>query len=300
MNATAHNSSLPIVAFLGLGAMGSRMARRLLDAGYPLRVWNRTPKAANPLVEAGAERAESPRAAAEGAAYAISMVRDDEAAQRVWLAEDGALGGLEEGAIAIESSTVTPTWAKELANALREAGAQLLEAPVLGSRPQAEAGQLIYLLSGPEAVQRAAEPVLQHLGGRILPVGAPGEGYGQAAVAKLAINTYFATQAAALGEALTALRGAELADEAIVELLSGLPVVAPALAGLLGAMSAGRFAPLFPIDLVEKDLGYFLEHGATGNHPASLARATREIFALAKERGHGSDHISGIVQLFNP
>ncbi|MGA9851128.1 MAG: NAD(P)-binding domain-containing protein, partial [Roseiarcus sp.] len=140
------------VAFLGLGAMGSRMAQRLLGQGHTLKVWNRSPGPTEALAERGAVRAATPREAAAGADVVISIVSDDSAARSVWLdAEAGACAGLSRGALAVESSSVTPAWILELGAAVRAAGADLVDAQVTGSRPQAEAGQLIYMIGGEEA-----------------------------------------------------------------------------------------------------------------------------------------------------
>src|SRR5919198_651892 len=131
------------IAFLGLGAMGSRMAANVVKAGHRVTVWNRSPKACDPLIAAGAKAAVSPRAAATGAEFVIAMLRDDEASQRVWLdAQDGALAGMRKGAVAIESSTVTPDWSRALGRHVSESGVGYLEAPVAGTLPQAQAGQL--------------------------------------------------------------------------------------------------------------------------------------------------------------
>ena len=137
------------VAFLGLGAMGSRMAANLLKAGHAVTVWNRSPAAAEALVASGARKASSPMAAAESADFVFAMVCDDDASQNVWLdSTNGALAGMHPGAVAIESSTLTPEWIRELSEHFRAKGISLLDAPVSGSRPQAEAAQLVYLIGG--------------------------------------------------------------------------------------------------------------------------------------------------------
>src|ERR1700761_3541667 len=140
------------IAVLGLGAMGSRMAANLLKAGHQVTVWNRTPDVAAALVAAGAKQVLTPREAAMGADFVIAMVRDDEASRTIWLApETGALAGLAKDAIAIESSTLSPSWVRELGGVVAKKGVAFLEAPVAGSRPQAEAGQLVYLVGGNES-----------------------------------------------------------------------------------------------------------------------------------------------------
>ena len=128
------------IAFLGLGAMGLRMAANLVNAGHSVTVWNRDPAKAAPRAALGAGIAGTPKAAAGGAEIVIAMVRDDEASRRVWLdPETGALGWLGRHAIAVESSTLSVGWVKALAAAAGERGISFLDAPVVGSRPQAEA-----------------------------------------------------------------------------------------------------------------------------------------------------------------
>jgi 3-hydroxyisobutyrate dehydrogenase len=136
------------ITVLGLGAMGSRMAGNLLKAGHSITVWNRTPAAAAVLVSAGAKQAATPKEAVAGSDFVIAMVRDDEVSRELWLSpETGALAGMVESAVAIESSTLTPNWVRGLGAAVEKRGYAFLEAPVAGSRPQAEAGQLVYLVA---------------------------------------------------------------------------------------------------------------------------------------------------------
>jgi 3-hydroxyisobutyrate dehydrogenase-like beta-hydroxyacid dehydrogenase len=279
------------IAFLGLGAMGSRMAARLLAAGHDLAVWNRSPGAAQPLVEAGARLAATPREAAAGAALVFSMVTDDAAARRVWLAPgDGAAEGLVPGAVALECSTVTPGWVRELAAAVAVRGARLLDAPVAGSRLQAEAGQLVFMVGGEAAALEAAHPALAPLAARTLHVGAAGQG----AVLKLALNALFAAQLASVAELLGYLRAEGFDAEEAAELLGGFPIVAPPLAGAARMMAARSTAPLFTIDLLEKDLGYLVASG----RPLPAATASRALLREAQQAGLGSANVSGLAGLF--
>ncbi|MEM7786339.1 MAG: NAD(P)-dependent oxidoreductase [Bacteroidota bacterium] len=190
------------VSILGLGAMGARMAARLLAAGHAVNVWNRTPERAAPLVDAGARLGASPRDAASGAEVVISMVTDDAAARAVWTGPEGAVFGLGPGAVAVESSTLTPAAVAELAEAVTEAGAVFLDAPVAGSRPQAEAGALVYLVGGDAQAVERVRPLFDVLGGAVHHVGPTGQG----AAVKLAVNALFATQVAAVAELLAMLQ----------------------------------------------------------------------------------------------
>ncbi|MGL4231401.1 MAG: NAD(P)-dependent oxidoreductase, partial [Casimicrobium sp.] len=160
------------IAFLGLGAMGSRMAKRLLDVGYRVRVWNRTPDKAAALAAEGAIVAATPREAAHEADIVISMVFDDAASRAVWLDEaNGAIHSLNANTIAIESSTLSTAWIKTLANAIEKTGASFIDAPVAGSRPQADAGQLIFMVGGETQAVDAARDVFSAMGGALHHVG---------------------------------------------------------------------------------------------------------------------------------
>ncbi len=279
------------IAVLGLGAMGSRMARRLIDAGYSVRGYNRSAPARDALAAAGAACFDTPRRAAAGAGVVISMVTDDEAARAVWLDPDaGALGALTAGTVAIESSTVTPSWVRALAEQVSATGAVLLDAPVAGSRPQAEAGQLIYLVGGAADALAQVRPILEVMGSTVHHAGGTGAG----AVVKLIVNALFGVQIAALSELLGLAQSAGIAPADAVALLRELPVTSPAVAGAGSLIAAGQFAPMFPIDLVEKDLRY-----AVATAPAApVTEATRAAYDAARSAGLGGLNIAAIAKLY--
>ncbi len=282
------------ISILGLGAMGARIAARLLDHGHTVTVWNRSPERAEPLIERGANIAATPREAAERNDLVLSIVRDDEAAEVIWLGDGGALHGLRANAIAIELSTVTPDWTRRLGEAVAGRGAGFLDAPVVGSRPHAEAGNLTFLVGGESSALENVRPVLDVLGGVVHHVGAVGAG----ATMKLAVNAVFAVQAAALAELLAMLRGAGLNESEAVGILNALPTASPAAARVATLMTERAFTPNFPIDLVEKDLGYAVEVAQAFGVEAMVVAATREAFAEASGRGFGGDDIVGIAQLY--
>jgi 3-hydroxyisobutyrate dehydrogenase-like beta-hydroxyacid dehydrogenase len=271
---------------LGLGAMGARMAANLVAAGYEVVVWNRSPQ----WVE-GARTAPSPRAAAEGAGVVIAMVRDDAASARVWLdPEDGALAGMGTEAVGVECSTVSPDHVRALHAAAARRGVAFLDAPVAGSRPQAEARALIFMAGGDEAVLARAEPVLLAMGAAVHRAGGPGAG----AVVKLMVNTMLATQLATLGE-LIGLAIAQGVDPAqALDILGATPVASPAAKGAGAAMLARAFAPAFPIALVAKDLGLAL--AAARDLPMTTAAAA--VYSTAIAAGRGGDNITGVVQAY--
>ena len=288
---TSHNSS---VSILGLGAMGARMAARLLAAGHPVTVWNRTPEAAGPLRDQGAAVAPTPREAAAAGDIVVSIVRDDEASRAVWSGPDGALAGLPPGTVAVESSTLTPERIREWAEQVASAGAVPLDAPVVGSRPQAEAGALAYLVGGDGEALERARPVFGVLGGAVHHVGPVGQG----AAMKLAVNALFALQVAACAELVHFLRRAGIEPERAVEVLGALPVTSPAAGAALGAIAARRFDPLFPVALVEKDLRYAQDAAESVGAALPLASAGADVFAQAQAAGYGDLNVTGVARLY--
>lgn len=284
------------IAVLGLGAMGRRMAQRLLEARYHVVVWNRSAPPAEELRARGATLARLPREAAEQAEVVISMLTDDEASRSVWAdPTTGALGGLRAGSVALECSTVTPAWATELAALVHGRGAAFLDAPVVGSRPQAEAGQLIYLVGGEQETLARVKELLGAMGGAIHHLGPVGAG----ARMKLAVNALFGIQVAALGELLGSLRRSGVEVARACEVLGSLPVCSPALKGAGALMLARRFEPLFPIHLVEKDFRYALRAAEEVGAALPLVSQAHEVFSRARQQGHGQENITAVARLFD-
>lgn len=282
------------VAFLGLGAMGSRMAARLLQAGHQLSVWNRSQSAAEALAEAGARVAATPHDAAQGADFVIAMLRDDEASRQVWLAPNtGALAAMHEGAIAIESSTLSRNWIAELGSAVLASGVQFLEAPVSGSRPQAEAGQLIYFLGGDEATAQAAESLLSTMGSAIHYVGPLGSG----AMTKLATNALLGIQVTALAELIGILQHAGVNADRVMQAMAATVVCSPFAKRVADGMLAADFTPQFPVELVAKDFGYVLAAAGSAESAPTIAAAL-QVFTAAAQRGWGDEHLTSVVKLF--
>jgi 3-hydroxyisobutyrate dehydrogenase len=283
------------IAVLGLGAMGSRMATRLLAAGHRVHVYNRSAPPVAALESKGAIPAPSPREAARQADVVISMVADDAAARAVWLDHDtGALHDLRDGAIAIESSTLTPACAAELVRAIEAHGARFLAAPVIGSRPHAEAGKLTYLIGGATQVLEQVRELLLQLGSAIHHVG-PVE---SAMAMKLAVNTFLGTEVALLGEMLTALKKMGIETKRAVEILNAAPIASPAMQRIAGLIGARTFAPNFTIKLMNKDLGYFADIAEHAGADTPIANAVREVFARAAKQSIADEDMSGIVRFY--
>ena len=283
------------VSVLGLGAMGSRMAANLIAAGFEVTVWNRDGAKAMALARQGAAVAATPRAAAMASDAVLAMVRDDEASARVWLDQTaGAFGGMKPGAIAIESSTLQVSCIARLADAARGKGIAFLDAPVVGSRNQAEARQLIHLVGGDAMTLSRAEPILKTMGGAIHHIGTVGSG----TALKLAINALFAIQVASIAE-LTALLSRQGVDVArAVEVVGATPVASPAAKGAAAAMLVNNYAPQFPVELALKDLSYMIAGAAQANSDVPMTTAAQAIFERAATRGLADENLTAVRRLY--
>jgi 3-hydroxyisobutyrate dehydrogenase len=283
------------VAMLGAGAMGSRMALNLLKGGHPVSVWNRDARKLEPLAAAGAKVAPTPAAAAQAADIVVAMVRDDDASRSVWLAPStGALHAMAKSAVAVEVSTLTLNWVKELAATCEARGIGFLDAPVSGSRLQADARQLVFMVGGSANSLERAEPVLKSLGSAVHHAGPAGSG----AALKLAVNTLFAAQVATLAEQVGVLEAHGIDLKVAAEIIGATPVASPAAKGALQSMLSGSFAPMFPVQLVEKDLAYAEEAAAKAGFTPPIVQAARLVFQRAINAGFGADNLTGVVRLY--
>jgi 3-hydroxyisobutyrate dehydrogenase-like beta-hydroxyacid dehydrogenase len=204
------------IAFLGLGKMGTPMARRLLDAGHPLVVWNRRAARTEPLVAAGARAAASPAEAVEGADVVITMLANGPALESVLFGPDGAARGLRSGACLVEMSTIGPAAVHGLAGRLPE-GVGLVDAPVLGSVDKAASGGLTVLVGG--ECPGEVEAVLARLG-TVRRCGPLGSG----AALKLVLNAGMISALAVLDETLRLARALELPAELVRDALAAGPL----------------------------------------------------------------------------
>ena len=283
------------IAFFGIGAMGERIAINLINAGYELQVWNRTQEKCQRLVSMGATAYDSPRKAVENVNIAIAMLTDDKASREVWLKETtGAIYGLGENTLAIEYSTLSPNWCRELAIAISHHNCEFIDAPVVGSRPQAEAGKLIHLVGGQSDSLTQVRDILNASSSAVYHIGEVGMGM----TMKLAVNGLFGVQVAALGEVLGVLQRAGISVESAVNLLNEMPITSPALKGIGALVASGNYAPLFPINLGEKDLRYLERLGLSNNSQMSVVTPIRQIYQEAQQAGYGDNNISGVAQLY--
>jgi 3-hydroxyisobutyrate dehydrogenase len=280
------------VAILGLGTMGAGMAANLLNAGFSLSVYNRTAAKAQALIGAGARSASTPAEAAKNASVIISMLADDAASREVWLGKDGALAAARKGTIFIESSTVSPAWVVEFAKLAEQQGSDLLDAPVTGSRMQAEAGQLSFLVGGKDSALAAATPVLKAMSKEITHLGSVGSG----AKMKLINNFLCGVQVASLAEGLTWIERSGLdRDKALSILKAGAPG-SPLLAAISARMASQTYTVNFLLKLMTKDLLYAQNEASQYNVDLKTAEVARSLFENAIEQGFGDKDMASVIE----
>lgn len=272
------------VAVVGLGAMGSRIARRLLDAGYPVVVWNRTPAKA---AELEATVAASPADAARRADAVLTMLADPAALQAVTEGSEGIAAGADEATTFIEMSTVGPAAISRLAAVLPEG--RLLDAPVLGSLAEAEAGDLRIFVGGPAPLVEEWRPLLSALGSP-LHVGPLGGG----AAAKLVANSTLFGTLGVLGEALALADGLGLDRDIAFEILSSSPLAAQA-DRRRASIESGEYPRRFSLSLAGKDVDLVAEAAASAGVDLRLAPAVRSWLREAEEAGLGDEDYSAVL-----
>jgi 3-hydroxyisobutyrate dehydrogenase len=280
------------VALIGLGTMGIGMGGRLLGAGFPLKVYNRTAERAAPLVARGAVQVSSPAEAAADSDVIIAMVSDDRASREVWLGEKGALRNVKKGAVPIDSSTMSPRWAREWAKTAKELGLSALDAPVTGSKPQAASGELIFLVGGDADALERARPALTVMSRRIAHMGPNGSG----ALMKLINNFLAAVQAASLGEAIALIERSGLNRDAALDILYNGAPGSPLIKTVGARMTAQDYAVNFFLRLMEKDLSYAMAEAREHGLNLRTAAAAASIFEEAEKRGWGDKDFSAVVE----
>ena len=269
------------LGFVGLGAMGGRMARRLLDAGYTVHGYNRTASKAADLVRAGLRLAASPREVAERAAAVFTMVTDDAALDAVARGPQGILAGLRPDAILIEMSTVSPAVVERLAADVSARGAALLDAPVSGSPVTLESGQLSFMVGGDPSVLERARPFLLAIGPTITHVGR----VGLAKSMKIAVNQALAVQMLAFSESVLLAEKAGIARERAVEVVLKSVVASPMVKYRAPFVLGMPAEALFDVDMIQKDMRLALDLAhATGVALPSVA-LTHELLTAAKGLG---------------
>jgi len=280
------------IGFAGLGLMGSRMARQFLDKGWPLTVWNRTPERCAPLRDAGALVAGTPRELAESCDVVVACVADPNAVGRLVFADDGIRPAARPGFRYLEASTISPGLARRVAEALRAGGADMLEAPMTGSKLGAEKGTLLFMTGGALSVHEELMPVLMAMGARAIHCGE----IGQASVMKLIGNTVISFMLEGLCEGLAVAARTGIAPQTLIDVIQASGYSSPYYAFKGGAIARGEWDTHFSIDLMVKDQGLMLEEAAARGVPMPGLAAIREVFQAARAQGWGGEDIAAVYK----
>jgi 3-hydroxyisobutyrate dehydrogenase-like beta-hydroxyacid dehydrogenase len=276
------------IAFCGLGRMGGPMAARLLEAGHAVTVWNRTPGRADDLVGRGAREADSPADAADGAEVVVTMLADPDAVDDVLFGDDGVARGLSPGTTVVEMSTIGPAAVRDIADRLPE-DVGLLDAPVLGSVPQATDGTLKIFVGGDAGAFELCRTLLEAMGTPVH-LGPLGAG----ASMKLVANSTLGALMCGLAEALALADALDLDQSAVLDVLGESPIGAT-VRSKRRLIESGEYLPNFKLALAAKDLGLVMDEAGTAGLALRLAPAARAWLEEADEAGLGDLDYSAVI-----
>lgn len=281
------------LGFVGLGLMGSRIAKRLLEAGYEVSGYNRTRSKAEPLIDSGMVRKNSPKEVAQAADITFSMVTDTAALSSITEGDDGILAGLSAGKIYVDMSTVSPKAIRVLSDRVADSGAQLLEAPVSGSLPAAESGTLILYIGGNADALERVRPVFENISQKIIHVG----GNGQAIAMKVAINLNLPVQLVSLFE------GVLLAERSGVSRDAALDGLLNSVAASTAMKYRGPFMLKMPEEvwfsaaMMKKDIQLALELGEETGVELRTVKLVDELLDQAIEMGWGDEDFAVLYKV---
>src|SRR5499427_10843750 len=273
--------------------MGSRMVERLLSAGHCVTGWNRTPSKAQWLIDRGMSWADSPREVALRSDVVFTMVTDTDALHQVTGGENGLLAGLSEGKVYVDMSTVSPAASRELAEAVRAAGARMLDAPVSGSVITLTQGELSVMVGGdPETFERI-RPILRDFAQKVTHVGPNG----QAALMKIATNLGLAVQMLAFSEAVLLAEKGGIRRDVAVDVLTNSAIASPMIKYRAPYVLGQLEEVMFDCSMMQKDLLLALEAGRQFEVPLPTTAIANEYLTAARGMGLGKQDFAVVFQV---
>lgn len=292
-NVSPAASGKPRVGFLGLGNMGSRMARRLIEAGYPLTVWDRKREHAHPLVDAGATHGLSPRDVAGACDVLCTSVTDDQAVLDLFFGgTTPAAEGLRPGQTVIELSTILPLTAQHLGEQLNGRGVALLDVGVSGSTPQAQSGELVVLVGGEQPTFDRYRPLLDVIGKGVFLMGETGAGK----MMKLVVNVLLGAQMQAMGEAIALGQKAGLDKSRLLDVLAQTGVIGPSHKSKTENARREQYPNNFSLDLMTKDFSLIFRRATELHVPMPVAAAAQQAFQHACSVESGGADFSVVIR----
>ncbi len=274
------------VGFVGLGAMGALIVRRLMDGGHRVTGWNRSREKAEELIKAGMRWAASPRAVAKASDVVISIVTDAAAVKAVALGDDGVVSGLRKGGIFADMSTIAPDASRAIAAEFAKAGSVMLDAPISGSPVTVRQGNASIMVGGDEDAFEYIKPVLLAIGPKVTRIG----GNGLACQMKIAVNLLLMVEVIAFGEAVALAEKGGVERAAAVDAVLKSVAASPVLGYRGPFILEGKMpeVPLADVTLQQKDMLLALDLARKLGSPAPLAAAANEMMNAC--RGLGIDH----------
>jgi len=257
------------LGFIGLGNMGSRIAKRLLDHGYQTTVYDLDAAKAQAIAAQGGVVAKDVLELARTADVLLSCLTNDEVVRNVFEGPEGIFARARTGTIVLEMSTISPETSRELHSLGAQHGVEVMDVAISGSTPAAEAGSLTLLVGGNEEVFRAAEPIFQAVAKQFYLLGGPGSG----TTMKLVVNTLLGVGMQAIAEAVVLGEKAGLDRQRLLEVLSKTAVIAPAHVGKLARVATNDYSPQFPLRLMNKDFQLILKEAAQEHVPMPVTEA---------------------------
>jgi 3-hydroxyisobutyrate dehydrogenase-like beta-hydroxyacid dehydrogenase len=271
------------IGFIGLGNMGSRIARRLLDHGYQLSAYDRDLAKAKAIAARGGVVAKNILELARTADVFLSCLTNDEAVRSVYTGPEGVFAGARAGTAVLEMSTISPESSRELHRLGARNGIEVLDVAISGSTPAAEQGMLTLLAGGSPEQFRAAEPIFQAIAKQYFLLGGPGSGTAM----KLVVNTLLGVGMQAIAEAVVLGERAGLDRARLLEVLSKTALIAPAHMGKLARAASNDYSPQFPLRLMNKDFELILK--AAAQEHVSMPATEAAFRVNAEELANGDE-----------
>jgi 3-hydroxyisobutyrate dehydrogenase len=281
----------PTVAVLGAGGtMGGGIARNLAGAGIEVRAWNRTAAKIEDLTTLdGVTACATTAEAAAGAGFVLTMLSDDEATIAALEGSDGAAAGSDDGAIWIQMGTIGIAGTERCAELARHAGLVFFDAPVLGTKQPAQAGELVVLASGPDERRERLEPIFDAVGKRTIWVGEAGAG----SKLKIVVNSWIVSVVEGTAEMIALAEAIGIAPSLALDAIAGGPLDLPYMQAKGRAMIEREFPPSFRLSLAAKDAALAVRAAAFADLELPMLEAISRRFAEAA-REHGDEDLAAV------
>jgi 3-hydroxyisobutyrate dehydrogenase len=282
---TKGNNMKQRIGFIGMGHMGSHMAQRLLEAGYQLAIYDRTPERAQEVAQQRATVARTPRELAAQCEVLMACVTDDEAQQSVMFGQDGALAGVHGGSMIIDLSTVSPDASRCLYQAAKRQGVSMIDAAVSGSVPQVEQGSLVIFVGGEQETYQQCKSILDVLGKSSFYMGASGMG----TTMKLVVNTLLGLGMQALAEAIVLGEKAGIEKRLLLDVLGQTTVLTPGQKSKLENVKREQYPNNFALSLMHKDFSLVLSEAYDLSVAMPATAAAQQMYTAAMAKAMDED-----------